>query len=146
MSTAKLSSVERILRKYTSAENVTTSIGIMRKLGKVGGSVTHRQAAQLAYLACSNESHQRTRNALAMERDNTLQAAVVNSLKRQIQSGHSSPSGTVPADLVKELAGAFSTRNNTPGYVDGKRIEVRGGAHRDWSLYPSNYVVDNDTP
>ena len=143
---AKANNIERILRKYTSAESVKRSMDIMRKLDTVGEDLTQRQAAQLAYLACAATDDTRTRSALAMQRSNTPAAAIVSEVQRQIEGGTCTALGRASAQMVRDIAQAYkgSARSNTttPGLIDGQRIQVRGGARKDWKRYAADYVID----
>lgn len=151
MRTVDATTVQRILRKYTGATNVDSSLRILRKLGKESTSMSQRHAAELVYLACATVDTTRTRRALAMCRSNTPESAMVEALQRQLAGDNSTTVGTIRADLIKELAQEYNRRSqtsnaSTPGYVDGQRIQVRGGANRSWTPHAAAYVIDNDTP
>ena len=144
--------VQRILRKYTDASNVDRSVHILQKLGKDTRSMTQRQIAELVYLACATVDSTRTRRALAMARSNTPESAMVDALQKQLAGDYCNAVATVRADLLKELATECGKRNSissnasTPGYIDGERIQVRGGSNRSWTPHAATYVIDNDTP
>ncbi len=50
------------------------------------------------------------------------------------------------AQMVRDIAQAYkgNARSNTttPGLIDGQRIQVRGGARKDWKRYAADYVID----
>lgn len=151
MRTVDATTVQRILRKYTGATNVDSSLRILRKLGKESTSMSQRHAAELVYLACATVDTTRTRRALAMCRSNTPESTMVEALQRQLEGNNCASVGTVRAELLRELAQEYNRRSNvsnasTPGYMDGQRIQVRGGANRSWTPHASAYVIDNETP
>lgn len=150
---ANAQTVERIVRKYASAESVDHSLQLLRKLGKASGALTHREAAELVYLACGTVDDTRARHAVAMERSNTAAGTVVATLERQLRSGHYVELDSMPTAMLREVSKQFSKQNDksrsnvsTPGFLDGKHIQVRGGATTDWTRHASGYVIEIDTP
>ena len=145
--------VQRILHKYTSRESVTNSLQILRKLGLAESNLSYREAAELVYLACGNADATRARNALAMARTNTPAGSIVRSLEKQMRSGVMMDMDGMPTAMLREVAGEFrkttrksSSNASTPGYMDGRAIQVRGGATAEWKRHAAAYVIDKDTP
>ena len=59
----------------------------------------------------------------------------------------------MPTAMLREVSKQFSKQNDkcrsnvsTPGFLNGKHIQVRGGATTDWTRHASGYVIEIDTP
>jgi len=129
------------LRRYVRKDVLEVCVKLMRKLGVDDDCLTQRQAAQLIYLACGVAETERTKAALNMDRPNTTAYRAVNEIEAFLLSPDRANESSVATNVLRDLSRQY--RDVKPQqYVDGKAIQVRGGATRNWSLHAKNYTLD----
>jgi hypothetical protein len=111
----------------------------MRKLDMSEDLITQRQAAQLIYLSCAIAERERTRAALKMDRTSTSEYREVNMIEALLLHPDGKNESSVNSNVLRDLSRQYRGVQ-TPGYIDGKPIQVRGGSSRNWTTHAKHYV------
>lgn len=140
MKRTSIDSMRAALRKYVRSSVLDHSIEIMQKLGRAEDGLTHREVAELVYLACGVGDDVRARTAVEMERDNTTAGRAVLEIMRLLDDPNGSNESGIPSGLLRDVSRQY--RGVTaPGYYNGRQIQVRGGARHGWSPHAAGYVI-----
>ena len=129
------------LRRYVRKEVLDGCVSLMRKLGMSDELISQRQAAQLIYLSCAVSDRERTRAALKMDRSRTIEYRAVNEIEAMLLHPEVKNETGVSTNVLRDLSRQYRGVQ-TPGYIDGKPIQVRGGSSRNWTTHAKHYVRD----
>ena len=139
----QLEALTQALRKYVQPEVLQTTLDLLWKLGRAQGDLSQREVAEVIYLACGVQHAERARAAVSMERDDTTAGRAVKEVERLLTLPDSRNESGIPTSVMRDLSRHYrgKVKPSTPGYINGQRIHVRGGATRDWRNIAANYVV-----
>lgn len=129
------------LKRYARKDVLEVCLKLMRKLGVTDDTLTQRQAAQLIYLTCGVSEKERTKSALNMDRPSTIACRAVNEIESMLLSPDGVNESGVPTNVLRDLSRLYRGVKSQ-GYVDGKPIQVRGGAALNWRLHARHYTMD----
>jgi hypothetical protein len=134
-----LDTIYKGLRRYVRKEVLDGCVSLMRKLDMSEDLITQRQAAQLIYLSCAIAERERTRAALKMDRTSTSEYREVNMIEALLLHPDGKNESSVNSNVLRDLSRQYRGVQ-TPGYIDGKPIQVRGGSSRNWTTHAKHYV------
>lgn len=130
----KHEALHRALRKYVQPEAIEASMSLLFKLGRAKGELSQREVAEVIYLACGVQQQERARAAVSMQRDDTTAGRAVKEVERLLTLPDSRNESGIPTSVMRDLSRHYrgKVKPSAPGYIDGERIHVRGGATHDW--------------
>ena len=131
---------EKALRKYARAGVIEQSKELLTKLGKLGAALTVSEAAQLLYLCCGVSDKERARSAVAMQREDTTAGRAVRALEKLLEKPDMINESGVPTSVIRDVGREYRNKK-TPGYINGKPIQVRGGSSTRWKPHAESYEV-----
>ena len=76
-----------------------------------------------------------------MDRPSTIACRAVNEIEGMLLSPDGVNESGVPTNVLRDLSRLYRGVKSQ-GYVDGKPIQVRGGAALNWSLHARHYPMD----
>ena len=135
-----IETMHRALRKYVREEVIDTCLRLMRKVGRAEFELSQREAAELIYLSCGICDKERTRSVLHLDRENSTAFRAVDMIEALLLSPERHNESGIPTNVLRDLSRQYRGQE-APGYVDGRRIQVRGGASLGWTAEPKSYEV-----